>query len=198
MTLLPSRHLAARLPCRHLLPLYLCRASRLIPGENASRSHLALTRWAMQSISRPSRQPRPVPPAKPTLLAHLRPERPTCPRADVAPVYRLAEMGVDIPALARRMQKSEGGSPAPSPPGWPADAPTRACRLALVALVGPALLGPVMAARANGVPQLVKLTYIEGISNWGLKDAEGSSSLACRGLRPYRCEEPPGPCGLHV
>ncbi|MCZ2112008.1 MAG: hypothetical protein LC118_21015 [Dehalococcoidia bacterium] len=44
---------------------------------------------------------------------------------------------------------------------------------ALVALVGPALLGPVMAARANGVPQLVKLTYIEGISNWGPKDAEG-------------------------
>ncbi len=37
-----------------------------------------------------------------------RPERPTRPRADVAPLAgRLAEMGVDIPALARRMQKSE-------------------------------------------------------------------------------------------
>jgi hypothetical protein len=28
-------------------------------------------------------------------------------------------------------------------------------------------------ARANGVPQLVKLTYLEGVSNWGPKDAEG-------------------------
>ncbi|MCZ2112009.1 MAG: hypothetical protein LC118_21020 [Dehalococcoidia bacterium] len=37
-----------------------------------------------------------------------RPERPARPRADVAPLAgRLAEMGVDIPALARRMQKSE-------------------------------------------------------------------------------------------
>lgn len=29
------------------------------------------------------------------------------------------------------------------------------------------------AARANGVPQLVKLTYLEGVSNFGPKDAEG-------------------------
>ena len=28
-------------------------------------------------------------------------------------------------------------------------------------------------ARANGVPQLVKLTYLEGVSNWGPKDGEG-------------------------
>ncbi|MGB4862428.1 MAG: hypothetical protein WBO97_08210 [Tepidiformaceae bacterium] len=28
-------------------------------------------------------------------------------------------------------------------------------------------------ARANGVPQLVKLTYLEGVSNFGPKDAEG-------------------------
>ncbi|GAB4333151.1 MAG: hypothetical protein Kow0010_19350 [Dehalococcoidia bacterium] len=28
-------------------------------------------------------------------------------------------------------------------------------------------------ALANGVPQLVKLTYVDGISNWGPRDAEG-------------------------
>lgn len=28
-------------------------------------------------------------------------------------------------------------------------------------------------ARANGVPQLVKLTYVEGISNWGPENGEG-------------------------
>lgn len=28
-------------------------------------------------------------------------------------------------------------------------------------------------ARANGVPQLVKLTYLSGVSNWGPQDAEG-------------------------
>lgn len=28
-------------------------------------------------------------------------------------------------------------------------------------------------ARANGVPQLVKLTYLEGVSNWGPHNAEG-------------------------
>ena len=28
-------------------------------------------------------------------------------------------------------------------------------------------------ARANGVPQLVKLTYLTGVSNWGPKEAEG-------------------------
>ncbi|MBA4181001.1 MAG: hypothetical protein C0506_10475 [Anaerolinea sp.] len=39
--------------------------------------------------------------------------------------------------------------------------------LAAVASAGPG------AARANGVPQLVKLTYLEGISNWGPKDGEG-------------------------
>jgi len=44
---------------------------------------------------------------------------------------------------------------------------------AVVALAGLAILGPVPAARANGVPQLVKLTYLDGVSNWGPKDAEG-------------------------
>jgi len=37
----------------------------------------------------------------------------------------------------------------------------------------PAALGPATAARANGVPQLVKLTYLDGVSNFGPKDAEG-------------------------
>lgn len=43
--------------------------------------------------------------------------------------------------------------------------------LALVALVLPAL--PAASARANGVPQLVKLTYLDGISNYGPTDGEG-------------------------
>lgn len=41
----------------------------------------------------------------------------------------------------------------------------------LVAVLALALPGP--AARANGVPQLVKLTYLEGISNFGPRNAEG-------------------------
>ena len=36
-----------------------------------------------------------------------------------------------------------------------------------------AVVGGTPRAQANGVPQLVKLTYLEGISNWGPKDAEG-------------------------
>lgn len=40
-----------------------------------------------------------------------------------------------------------------------------------VALVCLASAAP--GVRANGVPQLVKLTYLEGISNWGPKDGEG-------------------------
>ena len=43
----------------------------------------------------------------------------------------------------------------------------------LLALGGLGLLGPGGEARANGVPQLVKLTYLPGISNWGPQDAEG-------------------------
>ena len=43
----------------------------------------------------------------------------------------------------------------------------------LIALAGLAVFGPVPAARANGVPQLVKLTYLDGVSNWGPKDADG-------------------------
>ena len=35
------------------------------------------------------------------------------------------------------------------------------------------LLLPASFVRANGVPQLVKLTYLEGISNYGPQDAEG-------------------------
>jgi hypothetical protein len=34
-------------------------------------------------------------------------------------------------------------------------------------------LGLLQPAHANGVPQLVKLTYLEGISNFGPRDAEG-------------------------
>jgi hypothetical protein len=36
-----------------------------------------------------------------------------------------------------------------------------------------AAFGQAGGARANGVPQLVKLTYLNGVSNWGPKDAEG-------------------------
>jgi hypothetical protein len=45
--------------------------------------------------------------------------------------------------------------------------------LGIVALASLALLGRVDGARANGVPQLVKLTYLQGVSTWGPKDAEG-------------------------
>lgn len=36
-----------------------------------------------------------------------------------------------------------------------------------------ALLGAAPGVHANGVPQLVKLTYLDGVSNWGPKDGEG-------------------------
>lgn len=50
----------------------------------------------------------------------------------------------------------------------------RFAALLLAALVvAAALPGRAAPAHANGVPQLVKLTYVEGISNWGPKDAEG-------------------------
>lgn len=47
--------------------------------------------------------------------------------------------------------------------------------LALVALVAMSVLvpGAPPSAVANGVPQLVKLTYVQGLSNFGPKDAEG-------------------------
>lgn len=45
--------------------------------------------------------------------------------------------------------------------------------LGLVAVAILAGLGIADGARANGVPQLVKLTYLQGVSNWGAKDAEG-------------------------
>lgn len=45
--------------------------------------------------------------------------------------------------------------------------------LGLVALAMMANFGRADGARANGVPQLVKLTYLQGVSNWGPKDAEG-------------------------
>lgn len=44
--------------------------------------------------------------------------------------------------------------------------------LALFAVVALALPGA-SSARANGVPQLVKLTYLDGVSNFGPKNAEG-------------------------
>lgn len=48
-----------------------------------------------------------------------------------------------------------------------------AAALGLVAMAGVTAIGHVGEARANGVPQLVKLTYLAGVSNWGPKDAEG-------------------------
>lgn len=45
--------------------------------------------------------------------------------------------------------------------------------LGMSALAILAAFGQVGGARANGVPQLVKLTYLDGVSNWGPKDAEG-------------------------
>lgn len=51
-------------------------------------------------------------------------------------------------------------------------APARlALGIALAALL--ALLAAAPAASANGVPQLVKLTYLPGVSNFGPQDAEG-------------------------
>lgn len=49
----------------------------------------------------------------------------------------------------------------------------RRVALALAALALLALASAASAALANGVPQLVKLTYVDGISNWGPEDAEG-------------------------
>ncbi len=43
---------------------------------------------------------------------------------------------------------------------------------AFVAIAACALPGSIP-ARANGVPQLVKLTYLDGVSNFGPRDAEG-------------------------
>lgn len=49
-----------------------------------------------------------------------------------------------------------------------------ACRFAAgMALLFGMLLIPTSFVRANGVPQLVKLTYLEGVSNYGPEDAEG-------------------------
>jgi hypothetical protein len=45
--------------------------------------------------------------------------------------------------------------------------------LGFAALALMAALGTVDGARANGVPQLVKLTYLNGVSNFGPTDAEG-------------------------
>lgn len=43
----------------------------------------------------------------------------------------------------------------------------------LLAIAGLGLFAAARPAHANGVPQLVKLTYLNGVSNWGPKDAEG-------------------------
>lgn len=49
-----------------------------------------------------------------------------------------------------------------------------ACRfVAGMVLLAGVLLLPAQFVRANGVPQLVKLTYLEGVSNYGPTDAEG-------------------------
>lgn len=45
--------------------------------------------------------------------------------------------------------------------------------LGLLSLPLMAVLGQAGGARANGVPQLVKLTYLAGVSNWGPHDAQG-------------------------
>ena len=47
--------------------------------------------------------------------------------------------------------------------------------LMAMAILGGSVLvtGPADDARANGVPQLVKLTYLAGVSNWGPQNAEG-------------------------
>jgi hypothetical protein len=51
---------------------------------------------------------------------------------------------------------------------------TRLPRLAIAVAVALALLVAVApGARANGVPQLVKLTYLDGVSNFGPRNAEG-------------------------
>ncbi|GBD23807.1 hypothetical protein HRbin29_01480 [bacterium HR29] len=44
---------------------------------------------------------------------------------------------------------------------------------AAVAVTLLATLASPLRGVANGVPQLVKLTYLEGVSNWGPRDAEG-------------------------
>ena len=52
----------------------------------------------------------------------------------------------------------------------------RSIAAAAIAIIALAILGitvPGGSARANGVPQLVKLTYLDGVSNWGPKNAEG-------------------------
>lgn len=54
------------------------------------------------------------------------------------------------------------------PAPWPA-----AVAIAVALLVLGWWAGPRPAAHANGVPQLVKLTYLESISNWGPAEAEG-------------------------
>lgn len=41
-----------------------------------------------------------------------------------------------------------------------------------------ALAMPVGTARANGVPTLVRLTYLDGLSNWGPREASGTLELA--------------------
>lgn len=48
-----------------------------------------------------------------------------------------------------------------------------AALLAAMAVLPFAIGGWNEAARANGVPQLVKLTYLEGVSNFGPRNAEG-------------------------
>ncbi len=55
-----------------------------------------------------------------------------------------------------------------------------ASRRSLLAIgVGLVLLAlPTAVAHANGVPTIVKLSYIDGLSNWGPRDAAGTLELA--------------------
>ncbi len=57
--------------------------------------------------------------------------------------------------------------------------PWRGLRMGALALVAASLaLLPAGHARANGVPLLVPLAYVEGLSNWGPREASGTLELA--------------------
>ena len=63
--------------------------------------------------------------------------------------------------------------------------------LGIGALALLAAFGQAGGARANGVPQLVKLTYLNGVSNWGPQGRRGRARIQLRrGVRASGCEEP--------
>lgn len=57
---------------------------------------------------------------------------------------------------------------------------TRRMLLAAAAAIAVAVvaLTPLTRAQANGVPTLVRLSYLDGLSNWGPRDASGTLELA--------------------